>query len=71
MKRRDFFKSSLIGVSLPSFLFGKSTVNRNKNNPVIMTTWNYPRANEAAIKSLDNNGNAIIINKEWENGNKT
>tara|TARA_B110000438_G_scaffold303720_1_gene366751 strand:+ start:2383 stop:3330 length:948 start_codon:yes stop_codon:yes gene_type:complete len=59
MKRRDFFKSGLIGLSLPSFLFGKSTVDRNKNNPVIMTTWNYPRANEAAIKSLDNNGNAM------------
>ena len=59
MKRRDFFKSSLIGVSLPSFLFGKSTVNRNKNNPVIITTWNYPSANEAAIKTLNNNGNAM------------
>ena len=59
MKRRDFFKSSLIGVSLPSFLFGKSSVNRNKNNPVIITTWNYPRANEAAIKTLNNNGNAM------------
>ena len=59
MKRRDFFKSSLIGVSLPSFLFGKSTVNRNKNNPVIITTWDYPSANEAAIKTLNNNGNAM------------
>ena len=59
MKRRDFFKSSFIGLSLPSFLFGKSTVNRNKNSPVIITTWNYPRANEAAIKTLNNNGNAM------------
>jgi len=59
MKRRDFFKSGLIGLSLPSFLFGKSSVNRNKNNPVIITTWNYPRANEAAIKTLNNNGNAM------------
>jgi len=59
MKRRDFFKSSFIGLSLPSFLFGKSTVNRNKNSPVIITTWNYPGANEAAIKTLNNNGNAM------------
>jgi len=59
MKRRDFFKSGLIGLSLPSFLFGKSSVKRNKNNPVIITTWNYPRANEAAIKTLYNNGNAM------------
>ena len=59
MKRRDFFKSGLIGLSLPSFLFGKSTVDRNNNNPVIITTWNYPRANEAAIKTLNNNGNAM------------
>ena len=59
MKRRDFFKSGLIGLSLPSFLFGKSSVKRNKNNPVIITTWNYPRANKAAIKTLNNNGNAM------------
>ena len=60
MKRRDFFKSGLIGLSLPSFLFGKSRVKRNKNNPVIITTWNYPRANEAALRTINNNGNAIF-----------
>ena len=59
MKRRDFFKSGLIGLSLPSFIFGKSKISRNKNNPIIITTWNYPRANEAAIKSLDNHGSAM------------
>ncbi len=59
MKRRDFFKSSLIGLSLPSFLFGKSSIKRNLNNPTIITTWNYPRANEEALKILKNNGNAM------------
>ena len=59
MKRRDFFKSGLIGLSLPSFLLGKSTTSRNKNNPVILTTWNYPSANEAAINILNINGNAM------------
>ena len=59
MKRRDFFKSGLIGLSLPSFIFGKSKISRNKNNQIIITTWNYPRANEAAIKSLDNYGSAM------------
>lgn len=59
MKRRDFFKSGLIGLSIPSFLLGKTTVSRNKNNPVILTTWKYPKANEAAIKTLSNNGSAM------------
>ena len=59
MKRRDFFKSGLIGLSLPSFLLGKSTTSRNINNPVILTTWNYPSANEAALNTLNNNGNAM------------
>ena len=59
MKRRDFFKSSLLGISIPSFLFSKTLVKRNKNNPAIITTWNYPRANEEAIKILSSNGNAM------------
>ena len=60
MKRRDFFKSGLIGLSLPSFLLGNSTtIRNNNNNPVILTTWNYPSANEAALNTLNNNGNAM------------
>tara|TARA_B110000263_G_scaffold128476_1_gene111755 strand:- start:5887 stop:6834 length:948 start_codon:yes stop_codon:yes gene_type:complete len=59
MKRREFFKSGLIGLSIPSFLFGESTAHRNKNNPLILTTWNYPNANQAAIKALNDNGNAM------------
>ena len=59
MKRRDFFKSGLLGISIPSFLFSKTLVKRNKNNPAIITTWNYPRANEEAIRVLSNNGNAM------------
>ena len=59
MKRRDFFKSGLLGISIPSFLFSKTTVKRNKNNPAVITTWNYPRANEEAIRVLSNNGNAM------------
>jgi len=59
MKRRDFFKSSLFGLSIPSFIFGKSKISRNKNNPLIITTWNYPKANEIALGLLNNHGNAI------------
>ena len=59
MKRRDFFKSGLLGTSIPSFLFSKTTVKRNKNNPAVITTWNYPRANEEAIRVLSKNGNAM------------
>ena len=59
MKRREFFKSSLLGLSIPSFLFGKSKISRNKNNPVIITTWNYPKANQVALESLSNGGNAM------------
>ena len=64
MKRRDFFMSGLVGLSLPSFLFGKPTLDRNRKNPVIITTWNYPKANEAALKVLDNNGNAMDAAEE-------
>ena len=59
MKRRDFFKSGLLGISIPSFLFSKTPLKRNKNNPAIITTWNYPRANEEAIRVLSSNGNAM------------
>ena len=59
MKRRDFFKSGFLGLSIPSFLFSKNTVKRNENNPAIITTWNYPRANEEAIRILSNNGTAM------------
>ena len=59
MKRRDFFKSGFLGLSIPSFLFSKNTVKRNENNPAIITTWNYPRANEEAIRVLNNNGTAM------------
>jgi N4-(beta-N-acetylglucosaminyl)-L-asparaginase len=59
MKRRDFFKSGLIGLSLPSFLFGKSSVKRNKKKPVIITTWNFPKANSEAINILNKYGSSM------------
>ena len=59
MKRRDFFKSSLVGASLPSFIFGKTKVNRNKNNPLIITTWNFSKANTAATKVLNKYGSSM------------
>ena len=59
MKRRDFFKSGLIGLSLPSFLFGTSSVKRNKKNPVIITTWNFAKANAEAIKILNKYGSSM------------
>ncbi|MBT6018641.1 hypothetical protein HOG81_05440, partial [bacterium] len=50
MQRRDFFKTGLIGFSLPSLTNAKSDVKRNKKKPVIITTHNFPKANAAAVK---------------------
>ncbi len=56
MKRREFFKTGLIGAALPSLTFGKSELKRNQNSPVIITTHNFPKANAAAIEVLKNTG---------------
>lgn len=60
MKRRDFLKTGAIGITVPSVIFGDSNINTNKNNPIILSTWNHGLpANDAAWETLLNGGNAM------------
>lgn len=60
MKRRDFLKSGAVGIIVPSVIFGDSNINTNKNNPIILSTWNHGLpANDAAWETLLNGGNAM------------
>ena len=60
MKRRDFLRSSVLGLAVPSSLMNADTLKTNKNNPVICSTWNFGLpANELAWKVLDNGGKAM------------
>ena len=60
MKRRDFLKTGAIGITIPSFIFGDSNIITNKNNPIILSTWNHGLpANDAAWKVLENDGSAM------------
>ena len=60
MKRRDFLRSSALGLVVPSSLMNADTLKTNKNNPVICSTWNFGLpANELAWKVLDNGGKAM------------
>ena len=60
MIRRDFLKTGAIGITAPSVIFGDSNINTNKNNPIILSTWNHGLpANDAAWKVLENDGSAM------------
>lgn len=60
MKRRDFFKASAIGLTIPSTIIKGQKINISKNNPVILSTWNFGlNANIEALKELKNGGNAM------------
>jgi N4-(beta-N-acetylglucosaminyl)-L-asparaginase len=60
MKRRDFIKTSAIGITAPSAIFGDSNIIANKNNPIILSTYNHGLpANDAAWETLVNGGNAM------------
>ena len=59
MKRREFFKASLIGTTLPSLAFGDFEIKRNLKSPVIITTHNFPKANAAAIEVLKKYGSSM------------
>ena len=60
MKRRDFLRSSALGLVVPSSLMNADTLKTNKNNPVICSTWNFGLpANELAWKVLENGGKAM------------
>jgi L-asparaginase/N4-(beta-N-acetylglucosaminyl)-L-asparaginase len=60
MKRRDFLKTGAIGITAPSAIFGDSNIIANKNNPIILSTYNHGLpANDAAWETLVNGGNAM------------
>lgn len=60
MKRRDFFKASAIGLTIPSTIIKGQKINISKNNPVILSTWNFGlNTNIEALKELKNGGNAM------------
>ena len=53
MKRRQFLMASLAGASSPMILAKANKIKNNKNNPVILSTWNFGiPANEEAMKVL-------------------
>ena len=60
MKRRDFLRTSLVGLSSPLVLAKSSNLKINKNNPVVLSTWNFGlAANEEAIKVLNSGGSSM------------
>ena len=62
MKRRDFLRSSALGLAVPSSLMNADTLKTNKNNPVIISTWNFGLpANDVAMEVLLKGGNAMDV----------
>ncbi len=60
MKRRDFIKTSAIGLTAPTAIFGGTKIKTKRNDPIILSTHNHGLpANDAALKSLQNGGNAM------------
>jgi len=60
MKRRDFLKTSAVGLSVPSTIFGGTYIKTNNNDPLILSTWNHGLpANDAAWKMLKSGGSAM------------
>ena len=60
MKRREFFKTSAVGLAASSTIFGGTNIKINKNNPLILSTWSHGiPANDAAWGILENNGSPM------------
>ena len=52
--------ASLAGASSPMILAKSNKIKNNKNNPVILSTWNFGiPANEEAMKVLKGGGSAM------------
>ena len=50
MKRRNFIKAGVAGIATPIFLSENNNMKRNKNNPIVISTWNHGMAaNETSI----------------------
>ena len=59
MNRRNFLKTSAVGISAPSILLS-SQGKINMNNPIVLSTWKHGiPANDAAWKILKNGGSAL------------
>ena len=59
MNRREFLKTSAVGISAPSVLLF-SQENINMNNPIVLATWKHGLpANDAAWKILKKGGTAL------------
>jgi len=60
MKRRNFIKAGVAGLATPIFLSENKNMKTNKNNPIVISTWNHGMAaNEASIEVLGKNGSAL------------
>ena len=60
MKRRKFLMAGLASAASPMVFAKSKMLRKNKNNPIILSTWNFGLpANEVAIKALSDGGNAM------------
>lgn len=60
MKRRDFLKTSAIGITAPSILMSSESMKPNLNDPIILSTWEHGLpANDSAWKILQNGGSSM------------
>ena len=60
MKRRKFLMEGLASAASPMVFAKSKMLRKNKNNPIILSTWNFGLpANEVAIKALSDGGNAM------------
>ena len=61
MNRRKFFKTSAVGISVPSILLS-SQGKINMNNPIVLSTWKHGMsANDAAWEILKDEGSAWFL----------
>ena len=71
MKRRDFLRTGLVGLSSPLVLAKSTNLKINKNNPVVLSTWDFGlAANEEAIKVLNNGGIRWMLQKKQQDMQK-
>ena len=60
MKRRKFLMAGLASAASPMIFARSKMLKNNKNNPRILSTWNFGLpANEVANKVLSEGGNAM------------
>ena len=60
MKRRDFFKTSVVGFAATTILLSDQEIKTNNNNPIILSTWSHGLpANDAGWKVLQNGGSSM------------